>query len=259
MLIDRLSFAPPDADLTAITGSEQFKKRIHRRDTMTGRNSDETYYWIGKTALDSIHAVLGVLPDPPEANRILDFPSGYGRVLRFLRYAWPTAEITACDIEKAAVDFCAKIFDAVPVYSSMDVKRVRLDGKFDLIWVGSLFTHLTEESASDLLSLFYGSLAQGGVLIFTIAGEFVYDLAMAGDHWGLAEESIGTIKSDFEQAGFAYGSYKPGITRETNIGRAFIHRDWLSRKIADYPSMQDVAYINRGYARRQDVVAWRMS
>jgi SAM-dependent methyltransferase len=226
---------------------------------MTVENDDAIYYWIGKTALDSIHAVLDILPDPPVAERILDFPSGYGRVLRFLRYAWPTAEITACDIEKAAVKFCAKTFDAVPVYSSMDVKRVRLDGKYDLIWVGSLFTHLTEESASDLLSLFYASLAQGGVLIFTIAGEFVYDLAMSGDHRGLAEESIGTIKSDFEQAGFAYGSYLPGIVTESNIGRAFIHRDWLNRKIADYPAMREVAYINRGYARRQDVVAWRMS
>ena len=74
---------------------------------------------------------------------------GYGVGSRFLRYAWPTADIKVCDIDKAAVDSCTETFDAGPVYSSMDFKRVRFDVNYDLIWVDSLFTHLSEETASD--------------------------------------------------------------------------------------------------------------
>ena len=74
--------------------------------------------------------------------RILDFPCGHGRVLRYLRAEFPQAEITACDLLRDGVDFCAANFGAIPVYSDPDPSRIGLPrDAFDLIWVGSLFTH----------------------------------------------------------------------------------------------------------------------
>ena len=94
-------------------------------------------------------------------------PCGHGRVLRTLRAAYPQAEIVACDIDTDGVDFCAKTFDAIPVYSKENPEEIDLRRKFDLIWVGSLFTHIRDERWPEFLSFFSRVLAPGCVLIFT--------------------------------------------------------------------------------------------
>lgn len=253
MQIDGTSFTSPTDSLAGYLDSDRFVAEIHPNDNMVAMGRTDLYYWMGKTALDCVKAVA----PREEFSRILDFPSGYGRVLRFLRHEFPDAEITACEIDAAATVFCEERFDAVPVVSSEDIKQVRLDGAFDLIWVGSLFTHLNEASAIDLLRLFRASLAENGLLMFSIAGEFVCDLARAGEFGGVPEETIWRMTEEFDRRGFAFGSYNPGIADEANYGRAFIRRDWLDEMRIAVGGLSNVNYIWRGYARRQDVVAWR--
>jgi hypothetical protein len=89
-------------DTAKILGSADFVKSIHPGDNLSGNFTNEIYYWMGKTALDLIVAALDILPSPPDMNAILDFPSGYGRVLRFLGYQWPDSKITACDTDVVA-------------------------------------------------------------------------------------------------------------------------------------------------------------
>ena len=45
---------------------------------------------------------------------ILDFPSRYGRVLRFLRARFPNSDITAAEIDRSALDFCRRNFSSLP-------------------------------------------------------------------------------------------------------------------------------------------------
>ena len=101
---------------------------------------------------------------------MLDMPCGHGRVTRALRAAFPAAELVACDIDTDGVSFCRDRFGAVPVASCPDPMAVELPGTFDLIWVGSLFTHLPSASWHPFLQLFARSLVRGGVLCFTAAG-----------------------------------------------------------------------------------------
>lgn len=259
MLIDGLDFTAPDSSLEDIFKSNNFQKAIHKTDNMTVSATDDIYYWMGKTGLDSIHAILNTINEnePITVKKILDFPSGYGRVMRFIRYAFPSTEITACDIDKIAVNFCSEKFGAIPIYSTENINELEINTKYDLIWVGSLFTHLTEDSANELFVLLHSLLAPGGILIFTIAGEFVFNLATDGEHRGLPEETIPTIQADFKKSGFAFGAYKQGIVEESNYGRTFISKSWLDNKIKDFSDLVELAYIHRGYARRQDVIGWR--
>ena len=39
---------------------------------------------------------------------ILDFGCGFGRVLRMLKAAYPEARLTAADVKREGVDFCAR-------------------------------------------------------------------------------------------------------------------------------------------------------
>jgi 2-polyprenyl-3-methyl-5-hydroxy-6-metoxy-1,4-benzoquinol methylase len=87
-----------------------------------------------------------------------------------LRAFFPDAHLTACDLDRDAVDFCAAEFNARPVYSHEDIRCVSLDQCFDVIWCGSLFTHLDSQQWPDFLGFFAEHLSPDGVLVFTTHG-----------------------------------------------------------------------------------------
>ena len=103
---------------------------------------DGHYVSVGLSALRAIEDALGDAPAPP--RRILDLPCGHGRVTRVLRARFPEAAITVCDLDRGGVDFAAARFGARGVYSVEDFRALDLGEAYDLIWVGSLVTHLPE-------------------------------------------------------------------------------------------------------------------
>ncbi|MEF9426794.1 MAG: class I SAM-dependent methyltransferase, partial [Candidatus Mariimomonas ferrooxydans] len=90
---------------------------------------------------------------------ILDFPCGYGRVLRFLRARFADADITISEINPVALDFCKREFSVKSVILDKDFSKLSLTCKLDLIWCGSLITHLDEKAATDLLKFFHDILS----------------------------------------------------------------------------------------------------
>jgi SAM-dependent methyltransferase len=129
---------------------------------------------------------------------ILDLPSGYGRILRFLKVSFPNATICACDINAEGVDFCRRQFNASPVVSNTDFAKVSFPWSFDLIWSGSLLTHVSETDAIELLRLFYRSLSPNGLCVFTMHGRTsVAWLESRAETYGLTEADIRRVLSDY--------------------------------------------------------------
>jgi hypothetical protein len=64
------------------------------------------YFSVRLSALRAIEGAIAHSNANFDVGRILDFPCGYGRVLRFLRARFPAASITAYDIDPVALDFC---------------------------------------------------------------------------------------------------------------------------------------------------------
>ena len=125
------------------------------------------YLLAGISALGLIRTAMaqaGVQQDP---EAVLDLPCGHGRVMRVLRAAFPDSTLIACDIDRDGVDFCAQTFAAVPVYSDPDPARVQIEQQVDLVWVGSLFTHIDPARWNDFLDLFARVLRPGGVIVLT--------------------------------------------------------------------------------------------
>src|SRR2546430_17501917 len=132
----------------------------------------EHYFRVGQSALQGIRlAMLAAGKDT--LHRILDLPCGYGRVLRNIRADFPTAQLVACDLETEGVDFCAREFGAMPVYGHERPEEIVIAGDFDLIFCGSLLTHLEADKWIAFLQFFSSHLAPGGIVVFTTHGRWI--------------------------------------------------------------------------------------
>ncbi len=217
-------------------------------DTLPENDWCAQYFWVTEEALRVIAKAM-VAAERTTVRRILDLPCGHGRVLRGLRAAFPEAEITACDIDRDGVDFCARTFGARPVYGDSDPDRIDLGGEtFDLIYVGSLLTHLDADQFRRFVRMLSRHLAANGLLVFTTHGRWCVTFHrtvmafIAPEPWQIIEEG-------FRKDGFGYHDYaeSPGYgVSLTSIG-------WVQQVIDADPSLTTVSVMEKGLGNYQDV------
>jgi SAM-dependent methyltransferase len=232
-------------------------REIAPGDEMLIAGNERHYFTVGKSAIHCIRTALHAARREDAAiGRILDMPCGHGRVMRFLRAAFPKAELTACDLNRDGVDFCARTFGAIPAVSHVDAERVSLKDHYDLIWCGSLLTHLPAAQWTSFLRLFWRSLNPGGILVFSSHGRRCEFNLMAGkDKYGLQDHQIATLLGDYHSSGFGFEEYagSPGygisLSRpDVVIGNYVMHSDWLlvGYQESSWDNHQDVIAIQRG-------------
>ncbi|MGH2918928.1 MAG: class I SAM-dependent methyltransferase, partial [Solirubrobacteraceae bacterium] len=182
---------------------------IHPEDDM--KHPDDTdgehYASVGRSAVAAIGRGLSAAGRSfADVEACLDMPCGYGRVLRVLAQEIPGERITACDINRRAIRFCASAFGATPLRSTPNLDRMRL-GRYDLIWCGSLVTHIDEQRVERLLRRFAGALLPAGVAIVTIHAEPPSSgpFAALHDEIAAALAQQGHFHVPYEQALFHYG------------------------------------------------------
>lgn len=208
-------------------------------------SGDEGHYeWVGRSAVRWIrHSLKAAGKDG--VGTILDLPSGYGRVLRRLKVAFPDASLTACDIDREAVDFCAETFGATPAYGSTDPSDLDL-GRFDLIWCGSLLTHVGPQDWDRFLALFERALEPDGLLVFTTLGRTAAELMRKGDAHGLSETA--SLLDDFEQQGVGFASFPD----RSDYGITVALPSYVTGRLEGW---RLVGYTEGAWAAHQDVVA----
>jgi SAM-dependent methyltransferase len=239
--LDELLGAPPEGVITEISpGDPVYSSERH-----------DAYFRWGESAVACIRlALLAAERDDPSS--VLDFACGHGRVLRTLKAAFPDAKLTACDIDRDGVDFCARTFGAEPAYSSANPEEIAIEGRFELIWVGSMFTHLDAGRWVGFLRLFESLLEAGGMLVFTTGGRFVVEKMKAGKQSvGIREAQSRQLIADFERTGFGYQEYR----RRPGWGLARAAPAWVCARLDEVPELRLVSYVERGWLSSQDVVS----
>lgn len=209
------------------------------------------YFNVGRSALRCVRLALASA-GKTNVDKILDLPCGHGRVMRTLRAEYPQAEIHACDLVTAGVEFCRTHLDAVPIPSDPDPKKVRLQGPYDLIWVGSLFTHFEALRWPAFLQLLHGSLAVGGVCIVTTHGRGAANLIRNGKT-GYGLSNPGRLLNLFDREGFSYLPYDP----TAGYGVSLSAIPWVTSQIGQLKQARMVLLLERGWADHQDVYAWQ--
>ena len=241
-------------DLSAL----QISTEISPSDRMFSGNTAH-YMGVGHSALRSIQAIL-LLVGAAEPRRILDFPCGHGRVLRALRAAFPESEITACDLDRDGVDYCAQAFEAVPVYSVENPDAIQLSGCYDLIWCGSLLTHLAAERWEGFLRLFEKILAPGGVAVFTMHGRKTEGWLRRGktdvglsieQMYGLTQPQVAELLQGLTRSGFAYVDY----AGQQGYGISFSSLPFVIGLVQRVTHLRVAACLEHGWDEHQDVIA----
>lgn len=220
-------------------------------DEMFGGNA-EHYFDVGESARRVIEQALATVGRPTATvRRVLDLPCGHGRVLRFLRAAFPSAEITACDLNRDGVDFCANHLGAIPVHSHPEPARVPLVGGFDLIWCGSLLTHLPQSRCADFLALFHRVLAPGGLAVVTVHGRhYERELASGRRTVDLPAAQIAELLRQYRECGFGYVDY----TDASGYGFSLAHPRFTFERLVPALPWRVVGFHEQGWDQRQDVV-----
>lgn len=213
---------------------------------------DLAHYWAdGHSALDLIAKAM-TLSGRAEFQAILDFPSGYGRVLRHLVEAFPDAIVDASDIDPHALHFCREIFRIETILSSSDLANFEFERRYDLIWCGSLLTHLPKHRFHECLALFARSLMPDGVAIFTTHGRYS---ARFGRDTYLPADRFDRMHDAYLGDGFGYADYddEDGPLRG-EYGVSLSSPSFVCKALEPLTDIRLLALIERGWNDHQDAV-----
>ena len=231
---------------------KQVETRISPGDGMyTGDGAH--YYKVGLSAIRSIEEAI-IAAQLGSISRILDLPCGHGRVLRFLVRRFPQAQITTADLDRKGVDFCARVFGAEGIYSESNLEQFSAGGQFDLIWCGSLVTHLNDKGVRALLAFFARQLAPQGLLIVTAHGERVIQRMQDQEFdYGITPDSTASIIEAYRRRGFGFADY-PGASA---YGVSLTSPEWIRRAAAEI-ALEEVYFRSRGWDDHQDVYGLKL-
>lgn len=106
-------------------------------------------------------------------QRVLEFACGHGRCTRMLVGNLSPRNLWCSDVQADGVEFVRDTFGVHGVVSATDPEQLELPGPFDLIWVGSLFSHFPRKRFLSFLSRLMNVLGPEGMLVFSTHGMHV--------------------------------------------------------------------------------------
>jgi SAM-dependent methyltransferase len=202
-----------------------------------------------KRSLDAVGRGFG------DVEACLDMPSGYGRVLRWLCAYIAPAKITACEINRSMVKFCQAEFGVKGLSSQHVFHEIRFPEFYDLIWVGSLLTHLPDDLCLDLVRTLGGQLQPGGLLIFTTHG--LDTLQRPGLAHYIPEQagSEHEVQETVQRDGVAFVPYP----NAAEYGVTFHDPQYVEQMVAQQfgKALRLVRYASRAWDTHQDVWAFQ--
>ena len=211
--------------------------------------NDPVYYFAaGASALSLVRSSLAAADLKTSSVRsVLDYACGYGRVLRWLIAAFPSTIVSGVDADKNAAASAAKVLSVKT--SVLDVSlQSSLGSSFDLIWVGSLFTHLPKTEFLRVLKYVAEHLNPGGLLVFTTHGDFVVRRLETGQKdYGLGVEKRDSILLQYKKDGYGFIPYSWSAT----YGISVSDRHTVEELIAT-AGVSGVLMRSQGWANHQD-------
>lgn len=215
--------------------------RFIAREPWYTRNPVRDYLADGWRTLSETMQVLELLDRPlMKTSSVLEFASGYGRFTRHLAHALP-GRVTCSDVLPGSMDFVREQFGVNAFESSFDPAEIDFPGRYDVVFVLSLFTHLPVPAWGAWLRALGGAVAPGGVLLFSVHSE------------ELAREDRG-VKLNDEGYCFFPHSESPSLGPE-NYGTTFTTRRLVEDQVRAALGRDPALYQPGAFWVGQDAVA----
>jgi SAM-dependent methyltransferase len=221
--------------------ASRVSRDISEHDTMLDAAGLAPYMSIGERGLGhSLKALRGRTP-----QRILDFPSGYGRVLRWFRAEWPDAEIYGAETDSKCLDFIESTFNAKRIQADPRLKMT-IPGEMDLIFSGSLLTHFDEWQWGIFLEMCCDALAPDGVFLFTTHGRIA--ALLAKDRHPIYGDLVDTreLYERYKNTGF---SFLPYDAAWPTFGITLSSPEWVMRQLQKMPNIKIVGFEEGGWGQ----------
>jgi SAM-dependent methyltransferase len=220
---------------------------------MPSNRSPEWYYQRGFDALQVIAFECHRARLAPSS--ILDFGCGHGAVARMLKAFFHTATIIGQDVNPEWLRWCEDHLSIHTVLSASKISDVEMPANaFDLIWAGSVFSHIPEDSARHLLLEFRKALTEKGLVIFSSAGQLMRNAYRPGAMHNLSDEVILRMARDFDLGAYAFGAYDTSLYE--NWGHSLVPWNWFASRSREF-DMPMCAFLEAGWGSVQDIYALR--
>jgi SAM-dependent methyltransferase len=224
---------------------------LYSGDAMYAGN-DRHYLECGASALQVILAALQ-LACKTTPSSILDFGSGAGRVTRWLRARFPSACIDCTDIRLADLDFCHEQFGANIWPSGTDIQELRPPRAYDVIWAGSVLTHLPEANGRKLLLSLAHWLHPNGIAVFSSHGQYAISRQQSGEFTYIDDVLFQDARTGYLASGYGYSDY-PG---QLGYGISFIALAWFVELLSDCSELSLTLLSEQAWDAHHDVVAFQ--
>lgn len=216
------------------------------------------YHHVGVNAIELILQAM-LIANKTCVKTILDMPCGFGRVARHLAAAFPEAALSVCDLYEDRIAFCAEQFQSNPLLSKDDPSGLSFAEPFDLIWCGSLLTHLPERKFLNTLRLFSRSLAPDGIAVVTTHGRFSPWFHHTQYKY-LSDERFILAERGFYNNGFGYVDYTDPVSIDSPAyGLSLSSAAFVVSAVEEDHSVRIVSFTERGWGRHQDVLVFQKS
>lgn len=227
-------------------------RQLSPNDTMIGDN----YFEVGTSAVEVIINACFVSKLTNVTN-VLDLPCGHGRVLRHLVALFPDAQIDACDLDKEGLEFCASTFHVRPILSLDDLTEVKFVNTYDLIWIGSLFTHINYATTKKWLTFLSGLLTPQGIIISTFHGRWATQLHRLVPY--IDDKSWKVISKGYKLKGYGYHDYNVGKSHDFisgNYGISVAKPHTIIELVEQIPGVRIYMYKEKAWGDNHDVVVF---
>lgn len=241
-------------EITAKLRSLSVSNNIYPNDPMYNASGLPFYLETGMSSLRIIWtaslARVGYVRGETPLSAILDFGCGFGRVARWLRAAYPAAAITATDLNTEAANWCSEQFKTINSETPLTLE------KYDLIWLGSVFTHLAPETIEALLPSLLDALRPNGLLVFTAQGRFSCAHLEKDGSESVFKAVPAALRDNalemYKSTGFGFVEYKPN----TNYGLALTCPQWFMERLEKRLDIVQILYQEKAWANFQDAYAF---
>jgi SAM-dependent methyltransferase len=215
-----------------------------------GRLDRESFLRIGRVIASDIRSLLALVDrELYSFERVLDFGSGSGRVLRNFLPAPPSCHLYGTDIDEELVRWCERAMPEVRWSLNRPIPPGPFDDRqFDLVYAISVFTHLNEEHQKAWLGELHRITRPGAFLILTVHGEPVIQQLSRPERERLVHN--GGFLFETGATGRLKLDGLPDFYQTAYHTREYIDREWTRH-------FEVVHYVERAINDHQDAVLLR--